>query len=158
MIATAGGTICVGSSSPNRKSSTMTASAASASTTKAGRWIGGGGAAGGSSTWALQICGIRRGSSGTITSTASRPPRLTFCRYWPNDRPIALPTRKVAGSPTRVSMPAELLTIAVRIIGPTKSTFRARATAMMIGATRITVVALGRNAHTGATTATSRRR
>ena len=71
---------------------------------------------------------------------------------------MALPTRKVAGSPTRVSMPAELLTTAARIMGPTKSTLSARATRTMTGATRITAVALGRKAHTGATRATRRRR
>ncbi|MOA26782.1 hypothetical protein D3C78_1476000 [compost metagenome] len=70
--------------------------------------------------------------------------------------PIELPTRKVAGSPTRVSMPAALLTIAVMTMGPTISTLSARATRMITGASRITVVALGRNAHTGATSSTSR--
>ncbi len=72
--------------------------------------------------------------------------------------PIELPTRNVAGSPTSVSIPAELLTMAVITIGPTMLTLRARATAMMTGASRITVVAFGRNAHTGATSATSRTR
>jgi hypothetical protein len=57
-----------------------------------------------------------------------------------------------------VSIPAELLTMTVRITGPTKSTFSARATRMLTGATRITVVAFGRKAHTGVTSATSRRR
>ena len=68
--------------------------------------------------------------------------------------PIALPTRKVAGSPTRVSRPAALLTMAVRIIGGTKLTSSACATRMITGASRITVVAFGRSAHTTATIAT----
>ncbi len=93
-----------------------------------------------------------------MTSTANRPPRLTRYRYSAKDIPMALPTRKVAGSPTRVSIPAELLTTAVRTMGPTKSTLSARATPMMTGATRITVVALGRKAQIGATRATSRSR
>jgi len=71
---------------------------------------------------------------------------------------MALPTRKVAGSPTRVSMPAELLTTAVRIMGPTKSTFSAWATRMTTGAMRITVVALGRKAQVVPTNATRRSR
>jgi len=70
--------------------------------------------------------------------------------------PIELPTRKVAGSPTSVSMPAELLTTAVITSGPTKLTLRARATPTITGANRITVVAFGSSAQTGATTATSR--
>ena len=70
------------------------------------------------------------------------------------DSPIALPTRKVAGSPTRVSMPAALLTMAVMISGPTKSTLSVLQTPMMTGATRMTAVALGSRAQTGATSAT----
>ena len=72
--------------------------------------------------------------------------------------PMELPTRNVAGSPTSVNNPAELLTIAVRISGPTKSTSSATATRTMTGARRITVVAFGRNAHNGATSAMSRSR
>ena len=51
-------------------------------------------------------------------------------------------------------MPAALLTMAVMINGPTKSTLSAWQTPTMIGATRMTAVALGRKAHTGATSAT----
>ena len=56
----------------------------------------------------------------------------------------------VAGSPTSVRMPAVLPTSAHRITGVTKSTSSARASRIMIGAVRITVVALGRNAQIGA--------
>ena len=136
----------------------MMPSAPSASTTKPLRRMAGGGVCGGIAVCFCQICGMRSGSSGTMARTASSPPRLTCRRYCPNDIPTELPTRKVAGSPTSVSIPAELLTMAVRIIGPTKSTFSARATAMTIGATSITVVAFGRKAQTGATIATSRSR
>ena len=64
---------------------------------------------------------------------------------------MELPTRNVAGSPTRVSMPAELEMIAVSTMGPTKSISRAIATRMIIGASSTTVVALGSTAHKGAT-------
>ena len=104
---------------------------------------------------AFQTSGMSRGRNGTMTSTASRPPRLTCLRYCVNVIPIALPTMKVAGSPTSVSSPAALLTIAVITIGPTKPTSRAFETRMMMGASRITVVAFGRNAHTTATVSTS---
>jgi hypothetical protein len=66
------------------------------------------------------------------------------------DIPTSLPTRNVAGSPTSVSMPAELLMTAVRTMGPTKSTSRAFATLMMMGASSITVVAFGSTAQSGA--------
>ena len=69
--------------------------------------------------------------------------------------PIALPTMKVAGSPTRVSSPAALLIIAARIKGTTKPSSSARATRMTTGASSTTAVALGRSAHTGATSSIS---
>ena len=65
--------------------------------------------------------------------------------------PIELPTRNVAGSPTSVSRPAELLMIAASIIGGTKSMSSAFATPMMMGASSTTVVAFGSRAHSGAT-------
>jgi len=64
---------------------------------------------------------------------------------------MELPTRNVAGSPTSVSNPAELLMMAVITSGPTKSTSSSRATRMMIGASSTTVVAFGSTAHSGAT-------
>ena len=70
--------------------------------------------------------------------------------------PIELPTTNVAGSPTRVNRPAALLTRAVMISGATKSTFSARATATMMGASSTTVVAFGSSAQTGAVSASSR--
>ncbi len=57
----------------------------------------------------------------------------------------------VAGSPTSVSSPAELLTIAVRINGRTMSMSSAFATRTITGAINTTVVAFGSNAHSGAT-------
>ena len=51
-------------------------------------------------------------------------------------------------------MPAALLTMAVMISGPTKSTLSVLQTPMMTGATRMTAVALGSRAQTGATSAT----
>jgi len=68
---------------------------------------------------------------------------------------MAWPTRKVAGSPTRVSSPAALESMAVRIMGPTKSTSSSSQTRMITGARRITVVALGRMAQTRLTRAVS---
>ena len=53
-----------------------------------------------------------------------------------NVMPMELPTKKVAGSPTRMSSPAELLTIAISTSGATKSTFNAEATRMIMGANR----------------------
>ncbi len=95
------------------------------------------------------------GSSGTSTSNDRTPPRLTRRRYWPKVMPIELPTRNVAGSPTSVSSPAALLTMAVSTRGLTKSTSRALDTRTRTGARRTTVVAFGSSAHTGATSAMS---
>ena len=68
--------------------------------------------------------------------------------------PIELPTRNVAGSPTSVSNPAELLRMAISTSGPMKSTSSARAVRTTIGASRMTVVAFGSTAHSGTTIAT----
>ena len=68
---------------------------------------------------------------------------------------MELPTRNVAGSPISVSNPAELLMMAVTTIGPTKSTSSSFVMRMMTGASRITVVAFGRNAQSTDTSATT---
>src|SRR5215470_14134164 len=91
---------------------------------------------------------MTQGSRGTITSRDNRPPRLTRLRYSVNVMPMELPTRKVAGSPTRISRPAELLTMAISTSGATISTFNAPATLMTIGANSNTVVALGKTRKT----------
>ncbi len=75
--------------------------------------------------------------------------------YSPKLMPIAWPTMNVAGSPTSVSSPAELLTMAVTINGRTMSMSSAFATRTMIGASSTTVVAFGSSAHSGATSAIS---
>ncbi|MCY1304845.1 hypothetical protein D9M70_546170 [compost metagenome] len=67
----------------------------------------------------IQRSRINHGNMGTMTRMAITPPRLTRCKYWEKVMPIELPTRKVAGSPTSVSKPAELLIMAVSTIGPT---------------------------------------
>ncbi len=97
---------------------------------------------------------MTQGSNGKITSKDNRPPRLTCLRYWVNVMPMELPTKKVAGSPTRMSSPAELLTIAISTSGATISTFNAEATRMIMGANSNTVVALGKKAQRTTSTIT----
>ncbi len=118
---------------------------------KKGRVMPAVGSVAGSSRFRFQMSRISHGSRAVRASRVSSPPRLTFCRYSPKLMPMELPTRKVAGSPTSVSRPAVLLTMAVRIIGGTMSMSSSRATRMMTGASSTTVVALGSTAHSAPT-------
>ena len=123
MIATAGGTIGVGSDSPNDEQPDHQSERPQRPARRTRAFSSGGsGAVDGSGRRMRHSRGMSRGSSGTSTSTEMSPPRLTVAGNSPKLMPIELPTRNVAGSPTSVSSPAELLMMAVRISGPTKST------------------------------------
>ena len=149
-MATEGGTSGIGSISPTRNSRIIKASTRSESTQNRRCFNGGMGSSAGTGRWMCQISFMSQGRTGIRTRTESNPPRLTRSRYWMKVIPMELPTRKVAGSPTRVNRPAELLMMAVRMTGGMKSRSRSWHTLMTTGAISITMVALGRNAQRGA--------
>src|SRR5262249_19043129 len=143
MMAVLGGTIRTGKKSPKRKSSTITSRTTSEDAANRGYLSGSSFKSAVRAHWVRQILLMTQGSSGTITSRDNRPPRLTRLRYSVKVMPMELPTRKVAGSPTRISKPAELLTIAINTSGGIISTFNAPTTQIRMRAHNNNLSALG---------------